>query len=95
MRFPLIFFFLVTVAWVFLYYFGIIQVNPDEIIIKAGTTSVAATYTSFIVIAGWIVGLLFSVIGLILTGFRKRLYWILLLIFAIAGAGIFYFYIYK
>lgn len=78
-----------------LYFTGIIYTTPTTIEIKAGGTSIVSTYTSFAVVSSWLVGLLFSLTGLIATGFRNKLFLILFLLFIIAGAFIFYTYIYK
>ena len=95
MRLAVIFLLLAIVALALLYFTGFIQVTPDAVNMNIGSTAVATTYTSFAVLTVWIVGMLFALAGLIGSGFRKGLFWILLLVFAVAGGVIFYLYIYK
>ncbi len=95
MRLAVIVLLLSVASLALLYFAGIILVTPDAVNINAGATSIATTYTSFAVVTAWIIGMLFSIAGLIGSGFRKGIFWILLFLFADAGSAIFYFYVYK
>ena len=95
MRLAVVFLVLAIIAIALLYFTGFIQVTADAVNINIGSTAVATTYTSFAVVSVWILGMLFALAGLIGSGFRKGFFWILLLVFAVAGGIIFYLYIYK
>lgn len=77
------------------YFFGYIEVSQGAVNIDLGTTDITTTYSSFAIVSGLILGLLFSLAGLIGSGFRKGFFWILLFVFAVAGAVMFYFYVYQ